>query len=52
MTPINFNQLFPAAQGKKPAPICGHCEGRGVIPAQNGKVETCHKCLGTGKEEK
>lgn len=46
----NFNKMFPAAQGAKPAPICGHCEGRGVIP-KDGKVVTCPKCEGAGKEE-
>ena len=46
----NFNKIFLVAQGAKSAPICGHCEGRGVTP-KDCKVVTCPKCNGTGKEK-
>lgn len=47
---FNFNQMFPISQGKQLAPVCGYCDGRGVIP-QDGKVVSCPKCNGTGKEK-
>jgi len=32
-------------------PICGYCEGRGVVPIWETKsVGKCEKCSGTGKE--
>ena len=45
---FNFNQAFPIFN-QKIQPICGRCDGRGVIPC-NDKVVTCPKCKGTGKE--
>ena len=51
--PINMAPLFSGireAQGYKPVMLCGHCEGRGVIP-QETKVVNCPKCGGSGKEK-
>lgn len=52
--PINMAPLFSGireAQGFKPVMMCGHCEGRGVIP-QGTKVATCPVCGGSGKERR
>lgn len=53
-SPINMAPLFSGireAQGYKPVMLCGHCEGRGVIP-QETKVATCPMCGGSGKEKR
>jgi DnaJ-class molecular chaperone len=47
---IRFSQI---ANPPMPAyrPICGACEGRGVVPILGANsVGKCSKCNGTGKE--
>jgi DnaJ-class molecular chaperone len=49
---IPFSQI---ANPPMPAyrPICGNCEGRGVVPvAETRSVDTCKECNGIGRKGK
>ena len=46
----DFDKMFPIFQHRETKPNCEYCEGRGVVP-KDGKVVTCTKCDGTGKEK-
>ena len=47
---IPFSQIANPPMPKY-VPLCGACEGRGVVPIWETKsVGKCSKCNGTGKE--